>query len=124
MIFLVSGVCIVTIFVFSVPKKKINAVYLGQKAFSVEIADTNTSRAHGLSGHAPLSDNTGMFFVFPTDGNYGFWMKDMTFSLDIIWIDSNFKITHIENSLAPETFPKVFYPESDTLPLWFDNPIG
>ena len=90
-------------------------VMLGGKTFSVEIADNNISRTRGLSGHAPLSAYGGMIFIFQKADTYGFWMKDMLFPLDIIWIDSNFKINHIESSLSPQTYPKVFYPEGKSL---------
>ena len=88
---------------------------MGGKEFSVEIADTDFLRERGLSGHRPLLDNQGMLFIFPKSDFYGFWMKDMLFPIDIIWIDENFKINHIEMSLTPDTYPKVFHPESKSL---------
>ncbi|MFZ2621426.1 MAG: DUF192 domain-containing protein [Minisyncoccia bacterium] len=88
-----------------------NVVMKG-KTFSVEISDTDRLRTLGLSGHAQLKDDEGMFFIFPKSGIYGFWMKDMLFPIDIIWVDENFKIIHIEKSISPDTYPKVFLPES------------
>jgi uncharacterized membrane protein (UPF0127 family) len=79
--------------------------------FSVEIADTAKKIAMGLSGHQPLSSDQGMFFIFDQPDNYGFWMKDMLFSLDIIWFDSEMKIVHIERNLSPETYPAIYYPD-------------
>ena len=35
-------------------------------------------------------------------------MKGMKFPLDIIWIDENYQIVHIEKSLSRTTYPKVF----------------
>ena len=87
-------------------------VIVNGKVFEVQVADTNYLLEKGLSGHVPLSDNQGMFFVFNKPDKYGFWMKDMKFSIDIIWIDSNFQIIHIEKSVKPDTYPKVFYPSS------------
>ncbi len=66
-----------------------NSITVGQAAFTVEIADTPAARAKGLSGHAPLADNQGMLFVFPFASPQIFWMKDMTFPIDIIWIKDN-----------------------------------
>ena len=40
-----------------------------------------------------------MLFIFPSIGNYSFWMKDTKISLDIIWIDQNMKIVHVENNV-------------------------
>src|SRR5262245_59669655 len=55
----------------------------------VEIAQNDAQRAQGLSGSNPLADNTGMLFLFAKPGNYIFWMKDMRFPLDMIWIKSH-----------------------------------
>ena len=89
-------------------------VILGGKTFSVEVADTNLLRERGLSGHKPLGEYEGMLFIFQKPDRYGFWMKDMLFSLDILWLDENYKIIHIEKNLSPKTYPKVFYPEAES----------
>jgi uncharacterized membrane protein (UPF0127 family) len=89
------------------------------KTYSVEIADTKHLQDKGLSGHDPLKDNQGMLFVFKTPDTYGFWMKDMGFPLDIVWIDENFKIVHLESSVTPDTYnknpPKIFFPAKPAL---------
>jgi uncharacterized membrane protein (UPF0127 family) len=90
-------------------------VIVGGKTYTVEVVETKYLLEKGLSGHKPLSSNEGMFFIFQTPQKYGFWMKDMTFPLDIIWLDSNYKISHIEKNVKPETYPKVFYPEVDSV---------
>lgn len=51
-----------------------------------------------------------MLFIFETPGQHGFWMKDMNFSIDIVWIDENLQIVGIDKNIAPETFPNIFYP--------------
>jgi uncharacterized membrane protein (UPF0127 family) len=66
----------------------------------VELASTESERAKGLGGHAPLEDSQGMLFVFDGPGAYGFWMKDMTFALDILWIDGG-KVVHVERDVPP-----------------------
>ncbi len=90
-------------------------VVINEKVFSVSIMDTATGRQNGLSHRRPLSSDEGMLFVFEKEGFYGFWMKDMLFSIDIIWIDANLKIVHIENNVSPQTYPKVFRPTSKSL---------
>jgi uncharacterized membrane protein (UPF0127 family) len=92
-----------------------SAVVLSGKTFSVEVADTQYLLEKGLSGHAPLASNEGMLFIFQTPDTYGFWMKDMLFPLDIIWIGSDLRIVSIEKSLSPDTYPQVFYPVSPAL---------
>lgn len=85
-------------------------VIVGERSYVVEVRDSDAERSKGLSGHKPLLENEGMLFVFEKEGNYGFWMKDMLFPIDIIWIDKNFVVNHIESEVSPETYPKVFYP--------------
>jgi uncharacterized protein len=87
-------------------------VTLGGKTFTVEIADTPVLQQMGLSGHKPLADDEGMIFIFPSPGKYNFWMKDMLFPIDIIWISSKGKVVGFEKSLSPDTYPKTFGPDA------------
>ena len=95
---------------FLTVKEKPAKVVLGGKEFRVEVANTMMSRAKGLSGHAPLADDEGMVFLFGESGNYGFWMKDMNFPIDIIWIEGD-KITTIAPNVGQDTYPSSFYPD-------------
>ncbi len=90
-------------------------VIVNGKTFTVEVANTDALRTKGLSGHAPLADNGGMLFVFPTAGNYGFWMKDMLYPLDIIWVNTQHQVVHIEQNLGPGSYPTVYYPGAASL---------
>lgn len=90
-------------------------ITLGGKTFKVQVVDTKASLERGLSGRAQLTNEEGMFFVFEKPDNYGFWMKDMLFPIDIIWFDSNFKITYISKSVFPTTYPEIFYPNTPSL---------
>lgn len=62
----------------------------------------------GLSGREKLPENSGMLFVFDKPDYHSFWMKDMKFAIDIIWIDENKKIVDITYNTAPETYPATF----------------
>ena len=55
--------------------------------FTVEIASTTLQKANGLSFRKALDDGQGMLFLFGSGSVQSFWMKDMHFSLDIIWIN-------------------------------------
>ena len=93
---------------FSPQKIEIKELSVDGKTFVVEIADTSYLQMKGLSGHKPLAENQGMFFVFPDQSIHSFWMKDMLFPLDIIWISQDLKISHIEKNLSPETYPTAY----------------
>ncbi|MEX2016957.1 MAG: DUF192 domain-containing protein [Candidatus Pacearchaeota archaeon] len=72
-----------------------------KKCFVIEIADSDEERALGLGGRESLDENKGMLFVFEEEVMPGFWMKDMKFPIDIIWIDSNREIIGIQENLQP-----------------------
>ncbi len=80
---------------------------INTETLKVDIADDDCKRTLGLSEKESL-DNEGMFFVFEKVGNYGFWMKDMNFPLDILWFNDNFEVVGIEKNLSPDTYPKSF----------------
>lgn len=67
-----------------------------------EVANTADSKKKGLSGRSSMEIARGMLFVFDKSSNYTFWMKDMKFLIDIIWIDENKKVVHIVENASPE----------------------
>lgn len=80
---------------------------VGSTTFTIEVASTTPSRAQGLSGRAELAENEGMFFIFPWADRYDFWMKDMKFAIDIVWIKDDRVVGFTEN-VAPEPGKSVF----------------
>lgn len=90
-------------------------VIMGGEDFRVAVADNSATRVQGLSGRTGLPENEGLLFVFERAGQHGIWMKDMQFAIDIIWIDANGAIVHIEHVVAPETFPHIFVSDTDAL---------
>lgn len=83
---------------------------LGDRGIPVEIASTDEQRIRGLSGRRDLAAGSGLLFVFPNEATYGFWMKEMNFSIDIVWISAGLRVIHIAEDVAPATYPKVFRP--------------
>lgn len=77
-------------------------------AITAEVADTKSTREQGLSGRTSLKDNEGMLFVFDTPGRYGFWMKDMLFSLDLIWINQEGIVVEVERNAPKDSYPKTY----------------
>lgn len=73
-----------------------------------EVADTSFSREEGLSGRSGLSEKRGMLFAFDLPGRYGFWMKDMSFPIDIVWINENGVVVDIVENAKPEDYPEVY----------------
>ena len=79
---------------------------------NLEVMRESQERSRGLSQKDVLAENAGMLFIFESPGVPGFWMKDMNFSIDIIWIGSHKRVVDITENLAPETFPEVFKPKA------------
>ena len=67
----------------------------------VYLAVTNDQQIKGLSVKDHLKENEGMLFVYQQPSRQGFWMKDMKFPIDIIWLDNNGTVVYIKNSLQP-----------------------
>lgn len=78
-------------------------VSIGGAAFPVELALTSEEKKQGLSGRPILIAGTGMFFVYQQQSRYSFWMPDMLFPLDIVWIGSDCSVADVTlNALPPE----------------------
>ncbi len=65
-----------------------NAVKIGNALFNVELATSTLAQARGLSYRESLGADQGMLFIFSGPSTRHFWMKDMNFPIDIIWIGS------------------------------------
>jgi len=66
-----------------------------------ELADTLEAREKGLSGRNSLDSDASMLFVFDSEGYYDFWMPDMNFALDMIWMNQNYEIVDITKDAEP-----------------------
>src|SRR3989344_1798658 len=88
-----------------------HTVLLAGQAIRVDIADTVEGRQKGLSGRPGLAEGTGMLFVFPHNGRYGIWMKDMLFSIDILWISDEGFVVDTAKNVSPATYPDSFQPD-------------
>lgn len=88
----------------------IRRILIGGQEFSVVVVREAEERAAGLSNVTNMGYYQGMLFEFDEPALYGFWMIDMLFSLDIIWLAEDGRVVHIEQSLSPETYPTVFRP--------------
>lgn len=74
----------------------------------LEVASTNSARTLGLSGRREMARSHGMLFDFARAGEYCMWMKDMHFSLDILWLNDDKEIVHMIENVTPDTYPKSF----------------
>ena len=89
---------------------------IGDVMVQASIADTLPERIKGLSDTPYLPDHVVKLFAFGSAGSHSIWMKDMNYSIDIIWADADGTIVHIEEAVAPETFPESF---ASPQPAWY-----
>ncbi len=79
---------------------------------SLEFARTRAEQSRGLGGRDGLAWNHGMLFEYPSPRFPGFWMKDMRFDIDIVWIragrivDISHRVRHFEDGPGPTLKPR------------------
>ena len=66
--------------------------------FDVEFARSDAEKAKGLMFRESLADDEGMLFMWNTSSLREFWMKNTLINLDILFIDSDYRVVHIEES--------------------------
>ncbi len=81
---------------------------------NIEIASSSLARERGLSGRDNLPKDHGLLFIFPITARYGFWMRDMNFAIDMVWIRGD-KVVGVTSDVQPQTNTpiwklSVFYP--------------
>lgn len=77
-------------------------VTIGQFAWPVELAVTSEQQAQGLSGRAELAAGSGMLFVWDQESRRSFWMPDMNFPLDLVWINGDCAVVDITRDAPPQ----------------------
>lgn len=83
------------------PPLRTGTLVIGDRVtVTVELARSVQEQARGLSGRRELKPGHGMLFVYSRPQPVGIWMKDMRFSLDILWIRDG-RVVHIEEHAPP-----------------------
>ncbi|MFA7309979.1 MAG: DUF192 domain-containing protein [Candidatus Paceibacterota bacterium] len=91
-----------------------SVIVLKGQMVRVTVASTPAARQQGLSGRSGLAQDEGMLFVFPEDGEYGFWMKDMLFPIDIVWLDADGTVVYIAPEVSPDSYPTSYRPATSS----------
>lgn len=119
-------------FLLDIPKRltsfedtdqEVRTIYVNGAPTRVLIADEPTEWERGLGGRQSFSGAQGMLFLFPEEGIYNIWMKDMYLSIDILWISAAGKVVHFEEGVSPDTYPTVFK-NSDPAVAVLELPAG
>ena len=75
--------------------------------YRVEVAKTNEEQVKGLMYRLELKENEGMLFLFDSEKNTSFWMKNTFIPLDIIFINKNGSINKIYKNSKPESLKRI-----------------
>lgn len=97
---------------FMLTKKQSKKIVIGNTTFFAETVSRGNDLEKGLGQRDNLCEFCGMLFEFPVAKRHSFWMKDMKFPLDIIWIN-NKQIVYVEKNVSPN-FKGVMSPIEDS----------
>lgn len=70
-------------------------IEIGNNKYNVTIAETNEEKRKGLQGKDSLKEDEGMLFIFDPPQRVDFWMKDVSFPLDIIFINEDGEVVKV-----------------------------
>ena len=91
----------------NLPRVKLSA---GMHLIDAQVAQSPEQRQIGLMLRKDMPQGEGMFFIFDRAEILGFWMPDMNFAIDIVWIGEDWKIVDISHDVTLQSYPKVFSP--------------
>lgn len=88
---------------YRLPKhsNNIKTVSINGIEFKAEIARSEAEMSLGLGKRKNLCQECAMLFEFSKSGYSSFWMKDMKFPLDIIWIDGD-RVVYVAENIAAD----------------------
>lgn len=67
----------------------------------VDVADTFARREYGLMFRKTLDPHTGMVFVFSSDDQVGFWMKNTLVPLDMVFVGADMRVRTVAAHVPP-----------------------
>ncbi len=67
----------------------------------IEIAETDYETQTGLMYRTAMKENQGMLFIFQEERMHSFYMKNTHIPLDILYLDSDFKVRSIQENTVP-----------------------
>lgn len=84
------------LFIYIIPKTPVAKI--NGHTFNLYLAQTSQEQSIGLAKFNKIEQNQAMLFLFDKSDNYSFWMKDMKFPIDIIFIQDN-KVVDVFNKV-------------------------
>lgn len=80
----------------------VSKVRINNTIISVDVAITDAQKQRGLGGRASMPMRSGMLFPYDHEEQFEFWMRDMLFPLDFVWIKNN-SVVDLSYQIPPPT---------------------
>lgn len=106
-LFIFALLALIALFVFLNYKHQVNKTpqaIINNHTFNLDVAATDKEKEVGLAKYKSIPKDFAMVFLFDKSDYYSFWMKNMKFSIDIIFIN-NGKIVKIFSNVPPPKSP-------------------
>lgn len=100
-ILIFAGIIFCAFIVFFSFQNKTDRICFKENCYKVEIARTQEEKEKGLMFWENLSKEQGILFINSEENIFSFWMKNMKFPIDIIWLNNNFEVVFIEKNAQP-----------------------
>lgn len=116
--FLFTALFIAVFLLFMYSSIRILYVYLNAETLTapegviqIETADSPSERQLGLSGQKSIDENSGLLFIFDNNSvDNCFWMKEMNFPIDMVWMNENKEVITVTENVTPNSYPETFCP--------------
>ena len=89
-------------------------VKTASKIYRLQIADSKDKQALGLGKRKTIGGD-GMIFPYAKPQRLCFWMKDMHFPIDMIWLGSDKQVLKVQADVSPDSYPRTTYCQDNTL---------
>ncbi|RJR40114.1 MAG: DUF192 domain-containing protein, partial [Desulfobacteraceae bacterium] len=82
-------------------KKPLRVYFPNGEFVFAELALSSEERSRGLMFRDGINTDKGMLFIFEEEATHSFWMKNVKFPIDIIWLDREKRIVHMVKQVPP-----------------------
>lgn len=103
------------LFSYFTTRQPFNTVSIDNHYFKIEVAKTDQQKETGLAKYKKINNDFGMYFLFDSPDYYAFWMKNMKFPIDIIYIYKDRIVdifTNVKNPKDDLEQLKIYKPKS------------
>ncbi len=80
---------------------EIKRLCIKDTCLAIEVVTSGQARQKGLMFRNELKPGKGMLFIFEDEAFHNFWMKNMSFPLDFIWVNKEKVIVDLTTNVKP-----------------------